>query len=75
MQGWEGGPLLCDRCRDGRVGLCCAIGATGWLGLAGQERKRAEKRPVWLGVAGGGWGWLGTVRKRADSERERESRD
>jgi hypothetical protein len=24
---------------------------------------------MWLGVTG--WGWLGTVRKRADSERER----
>jgi hypothetical protein len=74
-QGWEGGPLLCDRCDS-------TIGATGWLGLARhelgereskqRERKRAVKRPVWLGVAQDGWGWLGTMRKRADSERERE---
>jgi hypothetical protein len=43
-----------DRCDS-------AIGVTGWLGLAGhelgereseqREKKRAEKRPVWLGVA------------------------
>ncbi len=31
-----------DRSRDGRVGLCCAIGATGWLGVA-------EGGPGWLG--------------------------
>uniref|UniRef100_A0A2N9GMM5 Uncharacterized protein n=1 Tax=Fagus sylvatica TaxID=28930 RepID=A0A2N9GMM5_FAGSY len=51
------------------------IGATAWLGLAGhelgereseqRERKRAENRPgCW------GWlGWLGTVRKRAETVR------
>ena len=27
-----------------------------------------------LGVAGGGWGWLGFCSKRADSERVREQR-
>ena len=50
-----------DRCRDAQVGLCCVIGATVRLGLAGHElgeresEQRAQNRP-------GCWGWLGVAR-------------
>ena len=52
-----------------------ARASSGWLGTiwarekASREREREQRRGVWLGVTG--WGWLGTVRKRADSEREK----
>ena len=53
------------------------IGATlrSVLRLAGHdlgERESEQRRGVWLGVTS--WGWLGKVRKRVDSEREREQR-
>jgi hypothetical protein len=57
-----GSVRLCDRC-------------SGWLGTiwvtekVSIEREREQRRGVWLGVTS--WGWLGTVRKRANSERER----
>jgi hypothetical protein len=53
-----------DRCRDGRVSLCCAIGATGWLGTSWAREKASREE---AGVAGGSWGWLGMAR---DSEKE-----
>jgi hypothetical protein len=65
--------LRCDS--DGGFGASREIGeresevARGWLGMSW-----AREKTRWLGVLGvagggwrGGWGWLGTVRKRAES--------
>jgi hypothetical protein len=68
--------LRCDG--DGGFGASREIGeresevARGWLGTSW-----AREKARWLGVLGvprgagggwrGGWGWLGTVRKRAES--------
>ena len=50
-----------------------AIGARAGSTRFGRERKRAEREKgsreeAWLGVTD--WGWLGTVRKRAETENE-----
>ena len=66
--------LQCDGDGRGGFGASREIGeresevARGWLGMSW-----AREKARWLGVlgvargAGGGWGWLGTVRKRAES--------
>ena len=80
-----------DRCRDAQVGFCCAIGVMvglvqrgglGWLGTswvrekASREKEKESREQAGVARGGSRWlGWLGTVRKRAEIVRKRESRD
>ena len=66
-RGWGFTVGEADRCRDGRVGLCCAIGVTvGSVRLC--DRCDGVAR-----VGSAGWARVGRERKR--SKREKESRE
>ena len=76
-------PSSCDRCDKGISATLRSVrqGGSGWLGTSWGREKASREREREQRTGRHGWGWLGTVRKRAESEkraetvRKRESRE